>query len=484
MSSHASAQDSPIDRLHQWADQTDDNAPPHFRLARALVRLILITLREFRKNDLPLRSAALTYTILLSLVPILAMSTAVVKGLGGGDQLREAAYNYLDTMEMGATTPLLSNGRAYDTGEIDQPVEEETITVEKKGATEKKVPASLTAHLRDAVDQIFDYVDKINFTTLGSIGVAGIFVSVILVFGNIELALNKIWHVEKSRSIMRKVADYITLIVLMPISISVALTASAFISSPTLAAHFQTFIPLEWVQTLILKLVPLFAISITFYIIYIFFPNTKVKTQPALLGAVLAAILWFAVQNTYIRMQIGVSNYNAIYGSFATLPLFLVWMYLGWLFVLMGAQVAFACQHLEKYRLVRTTTQPVKKLSASFDLMDKVQEGFRHDRALSDEELQTLHRLYGTGLIDEVTDELVNGELLYRVEGSERLMPAGPEQAIPPRRIIDTILGTEAPESTGGKVAKKFLATVNQSDPSSRSLSSPPGKRQEGESST
>ena len=436
------------------------------RLAHNLLRLVLITLREFRKNDLTLRSAALTYTILLSLVPIPAMSTAVVKGLGGGGQLREVAYNYLDSLEMGASTPIFSletDGHTEDSG--------------KEG-----VPAGLTAHLRDAVGQIFDYVDKINFTTLGSLGVAGILVSVVLVFGNIELALNTIWHIDKSRSIMRKIADYITLIVLMPISISVALTASAFISSPTLAAQFQLFIPLAWLQTLILKLVPVFAIALSFYVIYIFFPNTRVKNLPALLGALLAAVLWFAVQNTYIRLQIGVSNYNAIYGSFATLPLFLVWMYLGWLFVLAGAQVAYACQHLNSYRLLPAPPEPARRLSASLDIMDLVQDNFREDRPMTREDLSGLHRLYGPRLIDEVTDQLVAGELLCVVEGSERLLPAGPSEVIGHSRIIEVILGSRTPDTPGGLATQDFLRVASQAV----SPGSPPpaGRRQEGESST
>ena len=296
MPSPVQATDSIAQRILVWADNSLTAQSLPLRAVHTMTRLVLITMREFGKNDLTLRSAALTYTILLSLVPILAMSTAVIKGLGGGDQLREVAYNYLDTLEVGANTPIFSL---------------ETVGLGEDNG-EKRVPAGLTAHLRDAVGQIFDYVDKINFTTLGSLGVAGIMVSVVLVFGNIELALNTIWHVGKGRSIMRKIADYITLIVLMPISISVALTASAFISSPTLAAQFQLFIPLVWLQTLILKLVPVFAIALSFYVIYIFFPNTKVKNLPALLGALLAAILWFAVQNTYLRLQRGVSNYNAI----------------------------------------------------------------------------------------------------------------------------------------------------------------------------
>jgi len=172
-------------KLLRWADGPAPATKNVLRLLHNLVRLLIITYREMNKNELTLRSAALTYTILLSLVPVLAMSTAVVKGLGGGDQLREVAYTYIATLE--------ENGLPMQNRQDGMGNSSTTIEQQKQ--------SGLTTHLRDAIDQLFDYVDKTNFATLGSFGVAGIFVSVILVFGNIELALNAIWNIHKSRSI-------------------------------------------------------------------------------------------------------------------------------------------------------------------------------------------------------------------------------------------------------------------------------------------
>jgi len=449
-----------------WADGP---APAdHFvlRLLHSLVRLLLITSREMNKNELTLRSAALTYTILLSLVPVLAMSTAVVKGLGGGNQLREVAYTYIATLEE-SRQDIFSNP---------------TTTAPEQGE-----PSALTTHLRSAIDQLFAYVDKTNFATLGSLGVAGIFVSVILVFGNIELALNAIWNVHTSRSIMRKIADYLMLIVLMPISINVALAAGAFLTSPTLSSHFQLLIPFAWLQTLVLKLVPIAAIALTFYVIYIFFPNTKVHTVPALAGAIFAAILWFLVQNTYIRLQIGVSNYNAIYGSFATLPLFLVWMYLGWLFVLAGAQVAYACQHLRTYRLLPAAAEPVVRLSAAMDIMAWVQKGHALSQPLTREDLKSLQAEYGSVVVEEVTDELVAAELLHISSSTGCLLPAGPADVLGHGPVIAAIFGTETPDTPGGAATREVLLKTVQPSPDRQTQggqNSGPGNLQDGQSST
>lgn len=448
--------------LLSWAARPHHDSPPALRLLHGLVRLFLITTREFSKNDLPLRSAALTYTILLSLVPMLAMSTAVIKGLGGGNQLREVAYGYIDTLE-GPRPPV--------TPMTGQPGETTILPVPP--ATP---PDTLTTHLRDAVDRLFAYVEKTNFATLGSFGVAGILVSVILVFGNIELALNAIWHVHQSRSILRKIADYLTLLVLMPLSINLAFAAGALLTSPTLSARFQLFIPFTWLQTLILKLVPVFFIALTFYVIYIFFPNTKVRNRPAMAGAAFAAILWFMVQNAYISLQIGVSNYNAIYGSFATLPLFLVWMYLGWLFVLSGAQVAYACQHLHSYRLLPESALPARRLSAAFDIIAAVQNAFRDSRPLAKEDLDQVLPEYSADLIDDIVQQLKAAELLYVVGSEERLLPAGPAETLGRQPIITAIFGSETGPTEGGHAADRILRSAAQAGSDLQ--------RQEGESST
>lgn len=445
-----SSQSRKASRFLQWVD---DRSPldPFRESARGFIRLILITLSEFKKNDLPLRAGALTYTVLLSLVPVLAMSTAVVKGLGGGDELREVAYTYLETLEESSGTKpeqSIQLDKDLPQGEVEGEVQQDET--------------SLTGHLRSGLDTLFDYVDNTNFTALGSFGIAGILVSVILVFGTIETAMNRIWHVADGRSIIRKVSDYLTIMVLMPISINVAFAASAFLKSRTLSDKFAALIPFAWVQALILKLVPIFFIALTFYVIYIFFPNTKVRNRPAILGATLAAVLWFIVQNVYIAMQIGVANYNAIYGSFATLPLFLVWMYLAWLFVLTGAQVAYAIQNLPGYRLLPYVPIPSLRLSAAFDILEEVRTGFAENVAVTRQNLAEKLSSYDALIVDATITELCEAGFLFTAKESERLLPAGPTSDAEQKHVINLILGTQTPQTEGGEIGRKVLEAASQ----------------------
>lgn len=431
----------------QWADDRGP-ANPFTRLIRNLIRLILITMKGFKENDLSLRSSALTYTVLLSLVPILAMSTALVKGLGGGDQLRDVAYTYLETLEQSSKTP--------------------TTTTENSTPQEREeahpADASLTGHLRSALDTLFEYVDNTNFAAIGSFGIAGILVSVILVFGTIETALNQIWNVTAGRSIIRKISDYVTIMVLMPISINVAFAASAFLKNPTLSDKFGMLIPFAWLEPLILKLVPIFFIALTFYVIYIIFPNTKVRNIPAMVGAVLAAVLWFTVQNVYITMQVGVAKQNAIYGSFATLPLFLVWMYLGWLFILTGAQIAYTLQNLDSYRLLPHHAAPSVQLSAAFDIMRTIREGYSAGTPINRTELFTALMDYDTEIIQEGIAKLETGGLLLSAQESELLVPAGPVSENEKQQIIDTVLGTSTPDTEGGQIGRQVLETAGSEE--------------------
>lgn len=421
-------------RLKAWADGQQTDAPAWHKLVRLVVRLILIAATEFSGNALSLRSAALTYTVLLSLVPILAMSTALVKGLGGDNQLRKVAYTYIDTL----------------TDKTNDTIDRTQMATAPDGSSLSKNGASLTDHLRSAVDQLFEYVDKTNFATLGSIGVGGILLSVILVLSNIEEAMNGIWKVASGRSLLRKVADYLTLLILLPISINVAFAASAMLQSPVLIAKINILIPVIWIQTLLLKTLPVAIITLTFYIMYIFFPNTKVKSLPALLGASLAAFLWTLVQDIYITLQIGVANYNAIYGSFATLPLFLVWIYLGWLFILTGAQVAYSCQNIRTYRLLPLTAAPALKLGAAFDIMERVCSAFAGAQAITSGDLVRLLPQYQPAIIAEIVTKLREAGLLHVSQTDNRLLPASPGENRYSQEVITLIFGTDTAATSGG----------------------------------
>ncbi len=383
---------------------------------RPLIRLLLIGIGEFQRNELSLRASALTYTVLLSLVPFLALSTAVIKGLGGDDQMRQLAYSYVNSLEQAEP-----EGQA----KLPEPGEIKTAPA-GEGAEEAKgePPARLTEHLHDALEQIFDYVDRTDFATLGSLGMAGILLSVLLVLNHIEAAMNAIWKVERGRTLLRKFADYIALLIVLPIAGNIAFAAAAFLESPALAAWLTVLIPFAWLHTLLLKMVPVLVIALVLYAIYIFFPNTKVETPPALCSATLAAIGWFSLQNLYISLQVGVANYNAIYGSFASLPLFLVWVYLGWLFILGGAQMAFAWQHRQSFQLLPPSSDPALRLACAMAILARVRAALAAGKGLQRQELAESIDDYPTQLSLQIIDELTDAGHLHLSQRDNRLLPA------------------------------------------------------------
>ena len=432
------------DSFLNWIDTPPTGAAAPLRWLHKIARILLISLREMNENVLTLRAGYLTYALLLSMVPILAMSTAVVKGLGGGDQIRELAYSYIDTLETTSSDFSLSPSQ-NNAGQAE-------------GGEEAETQADLTTQLRSAVSKIFDYVDKTNFATLGTFGMVGIFLSVILVLGQIEKSLNVIWKVTDGRSILRKVADYIALMILFPISINVALASGTLLESQALGMHLDQFLPMDWLQTLLLRGVPILFLSLTLYVIYIFFPNTKTGGLPTMIGAFVAGFFWFLTQNIYISMQIGVSKYNAIYGSFATIPLFLAWVWVAWLFVLIGAQLAYAIQNEPSYHFTTRTAVPSLRLSAALDVCRTVGERFSNATQTNNKDLIDTHRDYSPELVDETVDTLVNAGLLHHSRETGEIMLSRPPEQMSGRMIVEAVLGTETAETVGGDQAAQAVA--------------------------
>ncbi len=443
-----------VQRTLQWADNPYSGNSFLGQKLHVLVRIILITAKEFNHNELNIRASALTYTILLSLVPILAMSTALAKGLGSsGGELRSMVYGYIDTLER--TTPTITHGEIPTTlqGTAEQQADGSRTLSEQD--------ASITNHLRSAADQLFDYVDRTDFATLGTIGVLGILLSAILVLGNIELSMNTIWHVSSGRSLLRKLTDYLTFMVLMPLSINFAFAANIVLKNDVLLNKVMAYLPAAWVQTGLLLLVPLFFIILTLFLIYIFFPHTKVKTMPALIGAIFAGTLWFITQNFYIGLQVGVSKYNAIYGSFATLPLFLVWMFLGWVFILSGAQLAFACQRHSSYHLKKVEHAPLEQLSAAFDILSTTLDFYAGKKNLQQKELPSYCPAYSARLIFSTLEKLLASQIVVSTEKG-LLLPAAPADKISHQDILSAILGKTLPQTEGGMATSALL---KQADP-------------------
>ncbi len=186
---------------------------------------------------------------------------------------------------------------------------------------------------------------------IAGIGVALLFWAVIKVLGQIETSFNDIWGVKKGRSLPRKFTDYLSIMLICPVLLIASSSVTVMITSQiTLLVNKLLFLgPVGSLILFSLKILPYAVLWVVFTFLYVFLPNTKVQFKSGLIAGILAGTLYQLVQWAYITFQVGASKFGAIYGSFAALPLFLVWLQISWLVVLLGAEIAFAEQNVDTY---------------------------------------------------------------------------------------------------------------------------------------
>lgn len=177
--------------------------------------------------------------------------------------------------------------------------------------------------------------------------------TVINLVSNIEITFNRIWGVKKARNMYRKITDYFSMFLLMPILIVVSGGLSIFMS--TMLKQIEDFVLLAPIMKFLIRLIPFVLTWFMFTGLYIFMPNTKVKFKHALISGILAGSAYQAFQFLYISSQLWVSRYNAIYGSFAALPMFLLWLQISWTICLFGAELTFAGQNIRNFSFDKDT---------------------------------------------------------------------------------------------------------------------------------
>lgn len=427
-----------LHRLQSWAFAVDPEDARHLLLLRTVIRILLILIHVFFKTSIPLRASALTYSIILSLVPMLAMSTAILKGLGNENDLKIAAFRLIDKIDPSATQPEQQNGNGQT--DVEQAIQTSPETSDGTTA------ASMTQHLRNGVNMIFDYVDRTNFAALGAFGIVGLLFVVLLMLDNIEVTMNAIWHSRKSRPLGRKIMDYLALLILLPISLNTAFAGDAILQSPKMMGYINTVIPSTWLVKMLFKGLPFLFIVGCLTFMYQFFPYARVRPYAAFTGALFSAVCWFIVQQLYITLQVGVAKYNAIYGSFATIPLFLVWLHLGWMFLLLGAALAYAVQNRNRYHPSGgNTLTPRHRLQLAFDILQTVYADFNNQQPTS---MDRICRALPQEPVSELTslcETLISGGLLHRIEDNSDLLmtPALPADKLKTEMILDLILGKE-----------------------------------------
>ncbi len=435
-----------------WQDTPPDEGNGLSYAIKSVLRVICLVLSGFAKHGLELRASALTYTVILSLVPVLAMGTALVKGLGADNYMKQAAYKMLEEMEA------LSENTAF------RDMKDTNVTSENQNSL--KLHSASTKHLKLAIDKIFDYVDKTNFAALGWLGIVASLLTIVSLMTHIEDAMNTIWETKKSRDIGRKIIDYIGLIVLMPLSINIAFWAITANQSKTLLEKVTSILKISWLLPIIFKLLPLIIIIGTFTILYRFMPNTRVKWWPATLGGIIGGVGWILAQTFYIKLQIGVARYNAIYGSFATLPLFIFWVYIGWIIFLIGAETSYAVQNFNRLNPLKKPLTPIGKLALALDILHIAYKNFDMGRAVTPKTLCDELKC-PLPYVDEVLGKLLEARLMFRTDKLEEFVPAISKERIRNSMIFHALCGKiEAPHSLGEKltaeISKKAMKDIDE----------------------
>lgn len=281
--------------------------PPFVRSLIALLRIIVLSVRCFFKNNCMLHASALTYYTLLAIVPVAALAFAIAKGFG--------LYARLETWFRGTL-------------------------VGKEEVAEKIITFSN------------NLLENTKGGLIAGIGAIALLYITIRLMMQIEKSLNDIWGVKTGRAILRKISDYLAIVLLCPLIIIV--TTGATVYTTVQLSQMANAIPgisgtMNAFLALFSRTLPVIITWLIFAFIYIFIPNTRVRIIPALTGGFIAGVLYYVVQVLYIAAQYNVAKYNAIYGSFAALPLFLIWLQISWTFILLGAEIAFACQNVSSY---------------------------------------------------------------------------------------------------------------------------------------
>ncbi len=290
-----------------------DELPPKLKWPFKYLRVLLIALRGFYEDKVIIKASALTYYTLMSIVPVFAMAFGIAKGFGFDRYL------------------------------------EDQIKTQFKGQEE-------------VMTRVIEFANSLLARTGGGIiagiGVVVLFWSVINVLSSIEHAFNDIWQIEKPRTWIRKFTDYLSIMLIAPILLIASSSIHIYLAT-TVTTIAEKHEVVSYISPFIIdlfQLIPYLLIWILFSFIYISIPNTKVSYPSGIIAGIIAGSGYVILQWVYITLQVGVSRYNAIYGSFAALPLFLIWLQTSWLLVLFGAEISFAYQNVDMYEFEKETT--------------------------------------------------------------------------------------------------------------------------------
>ena len=358
-------------------------------------QILALVVRGFVADGCMLRASALTFTTLLSLVPMLALVFSVLKGFGVQNELEPLL---LDQLAVGGGT---------------------------------------------AVTKIVEYINNTNVARLGTYGLVFLIFTVLTLLSNIEESFNSVWGVKETRPLLRRFTDYFSVVTIGPLLVVVAISMTSTLRSQQLIITLVKYDYVGEVLLFMFEILPFMVMWLVFAGLYLFMPNIKVSPRAALIGGVFGGTLWQLSQWGYLSFQVGVARYNAIYGTMAALPILMVWIYLSWMIVLLGLEMTYATQNL------RTIRQDLRGPRVNFASLEFIaltvllfvsRRFYAGKPALGQEELSSELDV-PPRLLRTILDELTRLGFLVATTEESDLNGYQPARALEKIRLYDVIRG-------------------------------------------
>jgi membrane protein len=299
-----------IPALWNWLDQYlfgewSNGSKPTAIMLRVL-RYPYAILRDLSRGDINLHAMGLVYATLLSLVPLVALAFAVLKAFGAHRELEPLIYEFFK-------------------------------------------PVGASAH--QLTNQVMEFADSVSTGIVGSVGLALLLWTLLGTIKRVEDSFNYLWRVEHARSFARRVTEYVALLIVGPIVV-VTFLGLSHKAVVTASAGIERYMPFaERAFAWGIQLSPYFVVAAIFTFVYMFVPNTKVKWKPALIGGVTAGVLWAAVGKIFTAFVVFSTRFTIVYAGFVVIAIALLWTYVGWLILLIGAQLSFYVQNRNYLRM-------------------------------------------------------------------------------------------------------------------------------------
>lgn len=407
-----------IDKLGQllWSDKP---AKTGWQEKSVLIgRLCYRVGADFIAGDIALRAMSLVFTTLLAIVPLLAVSFSVLKGFGVHNQIEPLLLQLLEPM-----------------GE--------------KGV--------------EVTNNIIGFVENIKVGVLGSLGLALLFYSAFSLIQKVEQAFNSIWRLKQSRTLLRRITDYLSILVIGPVLIFTAIGLSATMMNNEVVQELLRIEPLGRLYRFFVRLVPYLLIVAAFTFFYVFIPNTRVKIRAAFIGGIVSGVIWQSTSWIFATVIVASTKYSAIYSGFATLIILMLWVNLNWLILLLGADLVYHIQHADnlsvpQHRLRLSITDRESIGLQILSIIGRAQYGGQPGVTLQD--LIHLIRLPEV-LLAAVVDLLKEAGLISEcADPPGLLLPARPFDNTSVKEALDSLRGV--PRHAGFSTENEINANVSR----------------------